>query len=228
MQDRGGGRLPVRTAPDPAGPAGRPCRPAGRRRRRVSGCVAQTGGADPRITVREELVTPGRMYRLPGAEAVARAGEPAREPDLTGLPDHRTGALSGARRRRLDIATALTHRPGALFPDEPTTGLDLITHCLDAAHALADRLVIVDRSAAVQGRENTLPARPAAGPGPARRHGVRLPVRAGAGRARDGPARAAGRCAGRPRLRRAAHALAGLGVVRAVSTGTRVFRTAGT
>ncbi|MES4888959.1 ATP-binding cassette domain-containing protein [Streptomyces sp. NPDC096012] len=135
--------------------------------RRASGYVAQSGGVDPHITVREELVTQGRMYRLPKAEAVRRAAELARELDLTHLLDRRTGALSGGQRRRLDLAMALTHRPKVLFLDEPTTGLDpgsradlwdlvrrlrdtygttvfLTTHYLDEADALADRLVIVD------------------------------------------------------------------------------------
>jgi ABC-2 type transport system ATP-binding protein len=140
--------------------------------RRVCGYVAQSGGVDPQISVREELVTQGRLYRLTKDQAAARAEELARDLDLTDLLDRKCGALSGGRRRRLDIALALTHRPKVLFLDEPTTGLDpagradlwdlvrrlrdeygttvfLTTHYLDEADALSDRLVIVDKGVVV-------------------------------------------------------------------------------
>lgn len=144
--------------------------PAGVREK--CGYVAQSGGVDPHITVREELVTQARLYRLSRADAVARAAGLATELGLTELLDRRCGALSGGQRRRLDIAMGLTHRPAVLFLDEPTTGLDpgsraglwdlvrrlrddfattvvLTTHYLDEADALADRLVVIDRGAVV-------------------------------------------------------------------------------
>ncbi|MFZ3568137.1 ABC transporter ATP-binding protein [Streptomyces sp. BH097] len=136
--------------------------------RRAVGYVAQSGGVDPNISVREELVTQGRLYRLPKRRAAARAEELAADLGLTDLMDRKAGALSGGQRRRLDIAMGLVHHPTVLFLDEPTTGLDpgsradlwdlvrrlraehgttvfLTTHYLDEADALADRIVVVDK-----------------------------------------------------------------------------------
>ncbi|MFD5097616.1 ABC transporter ATP-binding protein [Streptomyces albidochromogenes] len=155
--------------------------PAGVRRR--IGYVAQSGGVDPQVSVREELVTQGRLYRLPRAEAAARAEALARDLSLTDLMDRRCAALSGGQRRRLDIAMGLTHRPEVLFLDEPTTGLDpgsradlwdlvrrlrdtygttvfLTTHYLDEADALSDRLVVVDKGlVAAEGTPSALKLR---------------------------------------------------------------------
>ncbi|MET9512122.1 ATP-binding cassette domain-containing protein [Streptomyces flavidovirens] len=140
--------------------------PAGVRQK--IGYVAQSGGLDPQVSAREELVTQGRLYRLSRSEAAARADELARDLYLTGLMDRKCAALSGGQRRRLDIAMGLTHRPEVLFLDEPTTGLDpgsradlwdlvrrlrdeygttvfLTTHYLDEADELSDRLVVVDK-----------------------------------------------------------------------------------
>ncbi|WLQ36321.1 ATP-binding cassette domain-containing protein [Streptomyces castrisilvae] len=157
--------------------------------REQCGYVAQSGGVDPHITVREELVTQGRMYRLGKAAAAARAGELAGDLGLSDLLDRRTATLSGGQRRRLDIAMGLTHRPAVLFLDEPTTGLDpgsrtdlwelvrrlrdesgttvvLTTHYLDEADALADRLVVVDQGlVAAEGTPDALKTRYAGSPG---------------------------------------------------------------
>ncbi|MGW2862072.1 ABC transporter ATP-binding protein [Streptomyces sp. NPDC001205] len=156
--------------------------------RRACGYVAQSGGVDPNVSVREELVTQGRLYRLTKAQAALRARELAAELGFGELLERRTATLSGGQRRRLDIAMGLMHRPAVLFLDEPTTGLDpgsradlwdlvrriradhgttvlLTTHYLDEADALADRLVIVDRGViAAEGTPADLKTRYAGGP----------------------------------------------------------------
>ncbi len=77
------------------------------------------------------------------------------------------GSLSGGQRQRLFIALALVNNPAVVFLDEMTTGLDpaarrvaweliravrergttvvLVTHFMDEAENLCDRLAIVDR-----------------------------------------------------------------------------------
>ncbi|MEV8102898.1 ATP-binding cassette domain-containing protein [Streptomyces sp. NPDC088135] len=140
--------------------------------RAACGYVAQSGGVDPYLTVREELVTQGRLYRLSRADATARATELANDLGLGELLDRKAVTLSGGQRRRLDIAMGLVHHPLVLFLDEPTTGLDpgsrtdlwdlvrglrddhgttvvLTTHYLDEADALADRLIVIDRGVVV-------------------------------------------------------------------------------
>ncbi|MGW6268266.1 ABC transporter ATP-binding protein [Streptomyces sp. NPDC055060] len=140
--------------------------------RRKIGYVAQSGGVDLTVSVREELITQGRLYRLTKPQAEARAAELAAELGLAEFLDHTCATLSGGRRRRLDIAMGLMHRPDVLFLDEPTTGLDpgsradlwalvrrlrddhgttvvLTTHYLDEADALCDRLVVIDQGVVV-------------------------------------------------------------------------------
>jgi ABC-2 type transport system ATP-binding protein len=134
-------------------------------RRRI-GYVAQSGGSDPRMSGRGELVMQGRLFGLSGAESRQRAAELLDAVDLAEAGDRAIDTYSGGMRRRLDVALGMVHRPGLLFLDEPTTGLDpqararmwdevrrlrdtgtsvfLTTHYLDEADALCDRLAIID------------------------------------------------------------------------------------
>jgi ABC-2 type transport system ATP-binding protein len=140
--------------------------------RRVIGVVAQRSGADPSATGRENLLLSGRIQGLRGLELGRRADELLGRFGLGEAAGRIVRTYSGGMRRRLDVAMGLVHRPGVLFLDEPTAGLDpesraamwaeigrlsaaegltilLTTHYLEEADRLASQLAIVDRGAVV-------------------------------------------------------------------------------
>src|SRR5581483_11007875 len=146
--------------------AGCDLRRAPARVRERIGYVAQGGSTDPALSARAELVLQGRLYGLSKGDAQRRTAELLRVFELDACADRPSGSYSGGQRRRLDLALGLIHRPGLVFLDEPTTGLDpqararmwdevrrlrdsgttvfLTTHYLEEADALCDRLAIID------------------------------------------------------------------------------------
>jgi len=139
--------------------------PAGVRRR--IGYVGQGNGAGHTQRVADELVSQGRAYGLRRREARDRAAELMSALELDALAGRKVQTLSGGQRRRLDVALGLVHRPGLLFLDEPSTGLDpqsranlwehvlrlraehgmtvfLTTHYLDEADTMAERVMVMD------------------------------------------------------------------------------------
>ena len=130
------------------------------------GVALQEAGLDPRQTGRELLVLQARLFGMSSVDAVARAAELIELVELTDAADRRIKGYSGGMKRRLDLASALVHRPDVLFLDEPTTGLDpasrltvwdevrrinergttvfLTTQYLEEADALCGRLAIID------------------------------------------------------------------------------------
>ncbi len=143
-------------------------------RRRI-GVALQEAGLDNRQTGRELLVLQGRLFDLSAGEAGERAEELLELVELTEAADRSIKGYSGGMKRRLDLASALVHRPEVLFLDEPTTGLDpasrltvwdevrrinergttvfLTTQYLEEADQLCDRLAIIDAGVIV--REGT-------------------------------------------------------------------------
>ena len=114
----------------------------------------------------DNLLFWGGMYKIPGRELEERIGETL---DLLGLTDRKNDKVktySGGMKRRINIASALLHRPKILFMDEPTVGIDpqsrnmiievveklhkegmtiiYTTHYMEEAERLCDRVGIID------------------------------------------------------------------------------------
>ena len=128
---------------------------------RTIGVQLQESALQPKITVREALTLWSSFYEHPVPwEDLAEA---------LGLLEHldqRFSNLSGGQHQRLSIALALVGRPQVAILDELTTGLDprarrrvwqlirrirdagttvlLVTHAMEEAHQLCDRLAIID------------------------------------------------------------------------------------
>jgi len=134
--------------------------------RKQVGFAMQTVAVDPLATGRENLELIGRLRRVPAQQLQDRIDELLVLMKLTESQKKITGTYSGGMKRRLDLATALLHRPKVLFLDEPTEGLDpqsrtalweelesvnqsgttmfLTTHYMEEADRLCNRIAIVD------------------------------------------------------------------------------------
>ena len=127
---------------------------------RVLGIQLQESKLQEKITAREALQLWSSFYDdpVPWAPLAERLG-------LSDHLDRRFGRLSGGQQQRLSIALALVGRPRVAILDELSTGLDprarrdvwqivrdlrdegvtvlLVTHGMDEAQALCDRIAIV-------------------------------------------------------------------------------------
>src|SRR6201995_4475208 len=136
---------------------------------RVREEVALTGqfaAIDEMLTGWEKLQMFGRLFVLSAADSRRRAGELLERFDLADAADRTARTYSGGMRRRLDLASSLLTRPGVLFLDEPTTGLDprsrneiwsvvrelvregttllLTTQYLEEADQIAEQIAVID------------------------------------------------------------------------------------
>ena len=147
--------------------------------RRSIGFAMQDVGLDDLASGSDFLTLQGILYGLHRNEAKRRAGELLELVGLTDVASRKVGAYSGGMRRRIDLASALIHRPALLFLDEPTTGLDpqsrlaiweyleklnadgvtivLTTQIMEEADRLCRRLAIIDYGKiAAEGSPRTL------------------------------------------------------------------------
>jgi ABC-2 type transport system ATP-binding protein len=135
--------------------------------RRKLGLVFQRSTADEELTGRENMLIEAGLYGLSRAEIGAHVNELLTQMDLASAADRFVKTYSGGMRRRLELAVGMVHRPGLVFLDEPTLGLDpqgragfwgyirflrdskgltvfMTTHYLDEADQLCDRIAVID------------------------------------------------------------------------------------
>lgn len=78
----------------------------------------------PNLTVFENIASPLRVRRVPGAEIAARVREVGRMLHIEPFFDRLPGELSGGQQQRVAIARALVKRARLLLLDEPLVNLD--------------------------------------------------------------------------------------------------------
>lgn len=134
--------------------------------KRVIGVIPQELALYEDLTARENLVFWGQMYGLSGKALKSRVDEVLEQIGLVDKAKNKIKTYSGGMKRRVNIGVGLLHKPGLLFMDEPTVGIDpqsrraildtvkdlnkqgmtllYTTHYMEEAQELSDRVGIID------------------------------------------------------------------------------------
>ena len=135
--------------------------------RKIIGVQSQETTVDGDLTGRENITLQGHFHQMNTDAIKKRVDELLVLVGLESAAEKRARNYSGGMKKRLDLATALVHKPKMLFLDEPTTGLDpqsraaiwsylekinkqeditifLTTQYLEEADKLCKRLSIID------------------------------------------------------------------------------------
>jgi ABC-2 type transport system ATP-binding protein len=92
--------------------------------KRLIGIVPQTIALYELLTAQQNLSFFGKLYGLNGQLLTDRIQHALQLVNLTERRNDTVKKYSGGMKRRLNIATALLHRPSLLILDEPTVGVD--------------------------------------------------------------------------------------------------------
>jgi ABC-2 type transport system ATP-binding protein len=98
--------------------------PGHREALRGIGYMPQQAALYPGLSVEENILFYGRIYRIPERELRRRCDEVLEVVELAARRDSLVATLSGGMVRRAMLASTMVHRPPLLILDEPTAGVD--------------------------------------------------------------------------------------------------------
>jgi ABC-2 type transport system ATP-binding protein len=130
------------------------------------GVVTQEIALYNELSAYDNLLFWGGLYDVPKTELIKRIDETVNLLGLTDRKNDKVKTYSGGMKRRINIASALLHKPKVLFMDEPTVGIDpqsrnlifevveklhkdgmtivYTTHYMEEVERLCDRIGILD------------------------------------------------------------------------------------